>query len=273
MGTRTLAQLRADARQWADLETSAGTGPQHVAAAELTRRINEAHIRLYQKLSEADGAEYFRTSWTGNTVANEATTSLPTDLFKLLGVDVAPGATLTASELSGLSEGQTGPINEAPQRLDPLWRRCRPFNFNERHDYQQTSLGWQEGRWVRYDIERVFSGARIRWKPRPGGIHAYRFWYVPEPVDLADDADTVTYPMKWEQWIAIACAIYMRVKQERSFRDLTGELDRLEAEIVSNAREVDKGEPRYVRDERWRRHGGSSGYDDDGDLFPPGWPQ
>lgn len=77
--TRTLLEMRTEARQRAEMENST-----FVTDAELTRYINTAANKLYGKLVAARGDAYYATTATTVTVAGTATVALPSAFYKLL---------------------------------------------------------------------------------------------------------------------------------------------------------------------------------------------
>ena len=115
--TRTLAQLRTEARQLADMENST-----FISDSEFNRYINRSTARLYGKLVEARGDQYYRTSSAFTVSGGSGVVALPTNFFKLLAVDLdrQSGSTrnITALELpfslrnrvDAVPDGRTGTI-------------------------------------------------------------------------------------------------------------------------------------------------------------------
>ena len=109
---RTLAELRSEVRQRADMENS-----QFVTDAEINRYVNESISELYDLIIENAGQEYFLVTHTFPTVPNQDTYFLPSDFYVLKGVD---------ADLGG------------PEPY-PL----RPYMLDDRHQNQYFSrFGW-----------------------------------------------------------------------------------------------------------------------------------
>src|ERR1044072_4277179 len=133
MLTTTLAQLRTNARNRADMANS-----QFVSDSELNSFINSSANELWDLLVSTVG-DYGLTSSTISVVANTDTYSLPSNFYKLRGVDLVLDAAGNAVTL-------------------------KPFNFAERNAYLFTPTWNVVGlSYLRYHVV----GNSIRFVPVP----------------------------------------------------------------------------------------------------------
>lgn len=159
-GVTTLAAVKTLVRQRANMEDS-----QFVTDDELVAYIARSHQELYGILVQKFGADYFASSTTFTTDGTNDTFALPSDFFKLLGVDV-----LTSGRYVSLSR----------------------FNFAERNRWsgvvaQGTANG--AGPLMQY---REKAG-RLWLTPLPTSGQTVRLWYVPRLTTLSNETTlTVT---------------------------------------------------------------------------------
>ena len=225
--TRTLAEMRTEARRAADMENSG-----FVADAEVTRQINQSIADLYDMLVEARGEEYYRTSTTLSTVAGTATVALPSDFYKSLGYDV----TIAGDD-----------------------KTIQPMEWSRRNDFEDSS-GWAYSGRIFYQEE----GASVRFWPTPGAVHTVTLWYIPHATELANDGDTFDGINGWERYVIYDTAIWLRNKEDSPTDGLLIERDRVEQRITRMAKERSmQGPPRTANTRRpnWLRGKTSDGWD------------
>lgn len=213
MATRTLLQLRTEARQRADMEND----DSFITDTEATRFINQSIKRLYDLLLTNQGGDYYVASNTFSTVGGTDTYALPAGFYRLLGIDVNFG----------------GP------RPVPL----KPFMFHERNDYRYNT-GWNYYEAVRYRI----LGSNIQFIPIPGGVFSVTLWYIPTFTDLVADGDLFDGFNGWEEWVVVDSAIKMQEKEENVQPELVARLAGLTAQIEALAEGRDHGFPQRVID-------------------------
>lgn len=172
----TLSNLRTAARRRANMENS-----QFVLDAELTDYINGSLQELYD-LMVAKGVDYFTTSSTISTDGTTKVYSLPSNFYKLAGVDYL---------LNGVST------------------TMQPFVFADRNKY------FTNNRVVRYRVV----GSQIRFEPAPAA-QTITIWYVPVLTKLVSDSDTFDGINGWEEFVIIDAAIKALVKQEDDPQEL-----------------------------------------------------
>ena len=207
----TLAELRQQVRERTEQESS-----DFITDSELNSYINNSIAELHDIMIQAYGSEYFLSpAYEFSTVSNQQSYSLPTDLYKLRGVDVK----LSTQE----------------------WNNVEKFNFNERNkiDYfgAWSSLGFTN---VRYRM----MGVNILFSPIPDNATNVRLWYVPVSTKLeADDDELVDYNA-WSEYVVVDAAIKIFQKEESDpsvFMQQKVDLKR-RIEEVANNRDISNSE-------------------------------
>jgi hypothetical protein len=174
----TFADLKTRARQLADMEFS-----QFVSDDEVGYYINAGAQGLYDLLISA-GELYKITSTSISLVANQDTYSLPSDFYKLLGVDLS-------------SQGQ--PVT------------LKKFEFAERNKYSYYPFYNTRGLTA---LKYIVQGDSLRFIPMPNSNDSITVWYAPTMPALVNDADTFDGVNGWEDYIVFDAAIKMLIKEE-----------------------------------------------------------
>ena len=209
----TLALLKTQVRETANMENS-----QFVSDAELARYIDLSYARLYNMLIKADDNYYTigPTEFTVPTGSNSF--ALPTDFFKLMGIDCKFGSS---------------------------WYPIKPFEMAER------------GRWVNanklayvglINIAYKIMGSNIIFYPQESVSGSYRYWYIPQRTPLVLDTDTMDGLQGFQRFVVIDAAIKCSQKEEADCSALLEEKNEIIAEINSMARNSDMGYPKKVQD-------------------------
>lgn len=205
MASIILSDLRARVREAADMPT---TGFVTDTANSLDAWINEGVQQLHGKMVDAMGEEYASKSSTFTTVADQSDYTLPTDFFKLYGVD-----------LSASSGGPT--------------RTLTPFNRSERGAYNDSLLALQPI--PRYQLVQD----TLRLYPKPGAGQTGTIYYAPEATLLVLPGDTVKIPNGWEAWVVCYAAIRALAKEESSIGDLRVIMKDIERQIEDTKEQRD----------------------------------
>ena len=212
MAVNTLLQLRTQVRQRANMENS-----QFVTDAELNSYINLAIAELYDLMVSKYGEDYFFTSYDlPLQIATEAYT-LPTDFYKLLGVDL---------------------MIDATRKI-----RLRRFEFAERNrvDYALTLR--------EIDLRYRLRGNTIIFSPITNvSQRTIRISYIPRYVYLGGDTDTFDGYNGWEEYVIVRAAIKCLMKEESDVSALAQELMLLEKRIEAMADNRDAQSPTRVYD-------------------------
>lgn len=215
--TMTLLQLRTAVRQRADMVNST-----FITDAELTSYINQSAYELYDLLVEKYGDDYFVTlpapQYTTDGIAT--TYALPTDFYKLLGVDLAVS-------------------------MPDWWVTLRPFEMAERNRFAlrnfQSFYGLSN---LRYKL----AGSSIWFSPTPAAGQTYRLWYVPRWTELSADTDTLDGVSGWTEYVIVDAAIKCLQKEESDPTMLAVQKQALVQRIEAAAANRDAGMPHTVSD-------------------------
>lgn len=184
--TRTLAQLRADVCDRADIVDGSTTG-RHTTA-NLNRRINEAVQQFMRLVTRCGSPLYLKQSAvstaTSATVdaANWAPRdylAMPSDFYHLVGIDVTDGQ-------------NTIPMQDFMTLERNLYR-----------DMPSWLAGTLVGRPVAYQLGGTnAAGSRVA-KIIPGAdaVYACTLWYLPVVADMSGDSDTFDGIAGFEEWV------------------------------------------------------------------------
>lgn len=230
--TMTLAELRTATRQRADMINS-----QFISDSELNSYVNQSYFELYDLLVQKYGDDYYVASpyvFTTDGVNNFF--SLPSDFYKLLGVDLA---------LSNTNDS---------------FVTIRPFNFGDRNRYAvpnfQSFYGVTN---LRYRLK-----ANQLWlTPIPGANQKIQIWYVPRLSTLIIDTDTCDGISGWTEYIIIDAAIKCLQKEESDVSVLLAQKAAMIQRIQNAAENRDAANPSTVVDSQytdfWWPSGSGSG--------------
>jgi hypothetical protein len=233
-GSVTLAQIRTRAQQESDMENST-----FVSTSEWNSYINASYKELYDLLVGAYGNDYYVAA--PSTFVTDGTSqfyTLPTDFYKLLGVDVA--------------------MSNTPDSYVTL----KPFQFSERNRYSvpnfQSFYGVTN---LRYRLK----GSELWLTPIASAGQTIQVWYVPEPTSLALDADTLDGISGWEEYVVIDAAIKAMAKEESDVAVLGARKQAMLERITIMAESRDAGSPAVVSDVQgasygWPYDDGAGGY-------------
>lgn len=209
----TLAQLRVQSRDRADMTNSL-----FISDSELNNYINASIAELHDLLIGAYSSDYYLMSDSFSTVANVDTYALPTDFYKLRGVDIA-------------------------QNSDN-WESLRPFNFNERNSLNDIPSYTISGNYFRYRL----AGDNIVFNPMPVGIYNIRLWYTPVATKLVADNDILKDLNQYSEYVIVDAAIKMMQKEESDVSVLMAQKGDIRKRIENMAQNRDSGQPESVSD-------------------------
>ena len=185
--TRTLLELRTDARRYADQESSA-----FVSDAEVDRYLNLGIAGLWHEWIQADIDRLLRRTEITTTAGTREYT-LPDDF----------AAIRTVERLA--SSG-----SEVAFVLDS-------YNIGEGHSAGGSAFeafGADAGlRYTVFGQGQSGTDTRLRFDPDPGA-RSFRVWYIPEPPVLTADGDTLDGVAGWEEWAVLWAAEQMMAKEE-----------------------------------------------------------
>lgn len=211
MGTVALSVLRTRARERADQ-----AGSTFVSDANMDIWINVGAQRLHEKLVDAFGDEYVEgVTAPANTVVGTSDYNLPSDFFKMYGVDLT---------IAGVK------------------RTLLPFNRAERN----ALAGVIVPAWQTFPLYRVV-GAKLRLLPVPRGVYPFIIYYAPEAVTVTGSVG-LTAPNGWEEYAVLYTAIQMLLKEESDARPLQAELRALDENLARLKDDRDSAFPKSAVD-------------------------
>lgn len=212
MSIVTLSELRTRSRQRSDMVNSG-----FISDSELNSYINASYAELYDLLVSKHGEDYFIEQYSFTTTINTETYALPSNFYKLVGVDL-----------------QLDTSNN--------WVSLKRFEFAERNIPQIWDIKFVD--FIRY---RVF-GNNIRFSPVPQSNQNLRIWYVPLPDKLVNNNDSFSGVNGFEEYIVIDTAIKMLTKEESDVTSLMMEKMAMKQRIEVMAEARDEGQPSRVQD-------------------------
>ena len=149
---------------------------------------------------------------TTTTVVTPHPCTLPTDFFKLLGVDIY---------------------------INGYWRTLEPLDWSRRGSYYNNLGVWSDSSNIVYSIE----GPIIRLFPEPTSSFPVKIWYIPYATVLVEDTDTFDGINGWEHYVVLDTAISMLAKEESDTRPLMAERAEIETLIDELSSTRDEGAP------------------------------
>lgn len=189
----TLAQLRLDARLYADQRPGSSTS--FITETELTRLVNTKIRQLYDLLVEARGSDYYATEGTIAIVSGTARYSLPSDFYQLASVTL---------EWATNDHELMFPVGSTRERIN--YEGVLPLT-----------------NWSRYSPKAYkLRASQLEFLPEPRGSVTCRLQYVPVFTDLSADGDTFDGINGWEKMVALGVAMEMRTIEKRPSSDLAG---------------------------------------------------
>lgn len=213
----TLAQLRTDARLYADQRLPTSGNP-FITEAELTRLVNGKVRELYDLLVEARGLGYYTTNTTISIVGGEATYDLPSNFYELEAVILEWDARYHE------------PLDPAPTNKSRAWFASWP-------------------NWARYSTKAYkLNSTQIEFLPLPAGSVTARIYYVPTFPGLANDSDTFDGINGWEKMVTIGVAKEMREIEKRPSPTLDQMYAEQMARIIALKDERDAESPKQIID-------------------------
>ena len=213
--TVTLLQLKTQSRERADMENS-----DFISDSELTSYINSSYAELYDLLVSRY-EDYFTTETTQTVASGASSFTLPTDFYKLRGLDLA--------------------LDNSSNNYTPVPR----FNWNNRNANVSRLLSGQ------FNVSYRIVGGNMELVPTDSASGDYRIYYVPIYTPLVADTDTAVTAVSnqsWHEYVIVDVAIKMLSKEESSTTHLEREKMALIDRIESAARNRDANQPETVSD-------------------------
>jgi hypothetical protein len=220
----TIQNITDNAIDLADMRNSQfidQVGTNQTLSSELLRYVNLAYRDLYQQIVLSKEF-YFTTTSTINVVGGTDTYALPTDFYKLDGVDMA--------------------LDNSGRYLT-----LKPFMFQERNKFRSglalTIAPY--GQVFRY----LLVGSNIRFLPIPSNQATIQMWYTPEPVVITSLSQTLNLPIGSDEYMSLYMACAMLQKEETDTTALDQKRLQVIAQICNSFKDRDQGSPSYVMDD------------------------
>jgi hypothetical protein len=188
-----------------------------VSDAEVNQYINDSYLELYDILVTKFEDYYISTSISTITAA---TIALPTDFYKLVGLDRT--------------------VSEGSSEYYPL----KPFNFHNRN--RKGYLGLRYGMYP--DVQYRILGNNIELVPNDMAGGTYKLWYVPRATVMASDSSTIDGVNGWEEYIVIDAAMKCLAKEESDVSVFLVEKQAIKKRIEEAAQNRDIGETSSIQD-------------------------
>lgn len=201
----TLSDMRTRVRRRADKVNSP-----HIKDAELTTWIGDSYAELYDLLVGAF-EDYNLADPYSFTISSGDTADLPSDFYKLRGVDLDNGGS---------------------------WVGLEPFQFRDRN-----STGG-----LPTDVGYRLRGSKIWITPSDQAAGSYRLWYIPVATIPTADSDTMDGVNGWELYIELDAAIKCLQKEESETGTLFALKQEQKERIIQMSRNRDAGSPSAVVD-------------------------
>lgn len=177
--TQTLDNMILSVRRRANIESQTG----FISDAEITEYLNYTLSDLYDRLVQAGGQPWFRSSYSLTTVNGTDTYTLPSDFYRMMSVDVNIGGNLVVC--------------------------ARPFMEFERNRFKWFYQGWFSSRPIYYRLQGL---TNIKFVPAPSAAFAVTLNYYPTFTKLVNAGDTFDGVNGWEEWAVWRTAAYCKAK-------------------------------------------------------------
>jgi hypothetical protein len=233
-GDTTLGSIRLQAQQRSDMVNS-----NFITNTEWNSYINASYYELYDILVQKFGDDYFvATPYTYTTQTNQQLYPLPTDFYKLLGVEI---------------QLNTGSPNS--------WVTLKKFQFIDRNRWSYPNI------YTFYGITNLryrVNGNNLMIVPINQAGQTIRIWYIPRQTLLTNDGSIVDGVSGWEEYIIVDACIKALTKQETDVSVYMAQKMALLKRIEEAAENRDPGEADHVSDSKSLNYGWGSGSDGNG---------
>lgn len=205
----------------ADMKRSNFIDQTGTAGTELIRYANMAYKDLYAQIVLSKEF-YFTTSSTISVVSGTDTYSLPSDFYKLDGVDLA--------------------LDNSGRYLT-----LRPFQFVERNKFR-SGLALTIAPYGQV-FKYVVVGGNIRFLPIPSQSASITLWYTPEPAVITSFSTSLSLPIGSDEYMSLYIACAMLAKEETDTSALNAKRLEVIDQLKNSLKDRDQGSAAYVVDE------------------------
>ena len=214
MATFTESDLRTRARRRADMENST-----FVTDAEVQDYLNSSIAELHDFMVKSY-EDYFVSEQTYNAPIATGGANLPDDFYKALGVDYDSGG---------------------------ITSTLRAYSFTERNVYNTPYAAIDRLAEPMYKVE----GSKIKLIPNNSQSGTITLFYVPLPTQFSTTVTEIeTIIPGYEEYVVVATAIRMLMKEESDTRQLELEKNQLASRIIRALSPRDTSGSFAIRDVR-----------------------
>lgn len=217
----TAQQIVDTAIDLADMRYSKFVDQSDTTDSELLRYLNIAYRDFYNTVLQANN-QYFTTNATINVVGGQDEYNLPSDFYKLDGVDLQVSA-------------------------DGRYLTLRPFMFAERNKFR-AGLAFTNSPYGQV-FKYLLVGNKIRFLPLPSMNSTVQLWYTPNPTKITSLSQNIEVMVGGDEYISLVVAMAMLAKEESD----TSQLNAKRLEVLQQLKNVlqtrDNGAPEYITDE------------------------
>ncbi len=217
----TVSTITNTAVDLADMKNSQFINQDDTATSELVRYANLAYRDVYNQIVLAKEF-YFTIPSTINVVGGTASYSLPTDFYKLDGVDLA--------------------LDNSGRYLT-----LRPFMFLERNKFRSglalTTAPY--GQVFRYLVVKN----TIQFLPLPSQSSTKQLWYTPEPSVITSLTGTINLPPVSDEYMSLYIACAMLAKEESDTTALNAKRLEVLDQLKNSLKDRDSGSASFIVDE------------------------
>lgn len=214
MATFTESDLRTRARRRADMENST-----FVSDAEIQDYLNSSISELHDFMVKSY-EDYFVSEQTYNAPIATGGANLPDDFYKALGVDYNSGG---------------------------ITSTLRAYSFTERNIYNTPYAAIDRLAEPMYKVE----GSKIKLIPTNSQSGTITLYYVPLPTQFSSTVTEIeTIIPGYEEYVVVATAIRMLMKEESDTRQLELEKNQLASRIIRALSPRDASGSFAIRDVR-----------------------
>lgn len=205
----------------ADMRNSQFIDQSGLAGTELLRYANMAYKDLYQQVMLAKEF-YFTTITTFQVIGGTASYPLPSDFYKLDGVDLA--------------------LDDSGRFLT-----LTPFMFKERNKFR-SGLALSVAPYGQV-FKYMLVGNNIQFIPLPSQSNTIQLWYTPEPVVISSFSDTLSLPIGSDEYMSLYMACAMLAKEESDTSQLNAKRLEVLDQLKNSLKDRDQGSASYIIDE------------------------
>lgn len=230
MTTVALSVLRANAKEWADLEASS-----FLSDAQWDTLINKGRRELRDLLIESN-EQYFERTTTGSTVVDQEDYNLPVNFYKLLAAEIqnAAGDWVT---MRPYSHGERNVLRREASILATVYNAYQYALISDRAYDDATEA----------TLTAADTGTIFRILPPPSEVRTYRVRYVQAAPDLSGDTDLISGLEAYNaDYIEVFAALRARMKAEKDIMEWRKERAHIRERIRKNSGGRDQNHPRVL---------------------------